>query len=195
MASSSSSVIGVSSIFHTPALELATSSCNSVRRTTSSAIASLPLPLSDWPHFNSLIAKTKTHLTLRHRHRQSHIIICSAIATPDSILSEEAFKGLGDLSDFGDAVYHSQTQTDSSPPDVDELAISKLGLPHRLVQTLEKRGITHLFPIQVFFLSLCPYLFIHLILCILFYFFIILTLFYHPLFFFCNCLVSKPVGF
>lgn len=33
--------------------------------------------------------------------------------------------------------------------DEDELAIARLGLPEQLVSTLEKRGITHLFPIQV----------------------------------------------
>ncbi|KAH0850865.1 hypothetical protein HID58_095182 [Brassica napus] len=60
----------------------------------------------------------------------------SAVATPNSVLSEEAFKSLG-LSDNG-----------SEEDDGEELAISKLGLPQRLGESLEKRGITHLFPIQ-----------------------------------------------
>ena len=40
--------------------------------------------------------------------------------------------------------YHSPSDDDG-----EELAISKLGLPQRLGESLEKRGITHLFPIQV----------------------------------------------
>ncbi|XP_020594754.1 DEAD-box ATP-dependent RNA helicase 3-like, partial [Phalaenopsis equestris] len=35
-----------------------------------------------------------------------------------------------------------------SEGDKDELDVSKLGLPEQLVDILQKRGITHLFPIQ-----------------------------------------------
>lgn len=82
----------------------------------------------------------------------------SAIATPNSVLSEETFKKLGtggfseseiDVSeDEGGLVYEGGEAESASE---DELALSKLGLPQRLVESLEKRGITHLFPIQVCF--------------------------------------------
>lgn len=79
----------------------------------------------------------------------------SAIATPNSVLSEEAFKKLG-TGGF------SESEVDASEDEggflseggkaervsEDELALSKLGLPQRLVESLEKRGITQLFPIQ-----------------------------------------------
>ncbi|KAJ8773020.1 hypothetical protein K2173_028197 [Erythroxylum novogranatense] len=72
-----------------------------------------------------------------------------AIATPNSILSEEAFKGLdGGLSDFSDEDDVSDEQSQASTLDADELDISKLGLPVRLVESLRQRGITSLFPIQ-----------------------------------------------
>jgi ATP-dependent RNA helicase DDX21 len=58
----------------------------------------------------------------------------AAVASPNSVLSEHAFKRL---------------QLGSDDEDEEELAIARLGLPDELVATLEKRGITHLFPIQV----------------------------------------------
>lgn len=71
-----------------------------------------------------------------------------AIATPNSVLSEEAFKDLGGLSnDVKDDDYASRT--DGEQASEDGLAIADLGLPQQLVESLEKRGITHLFPIQV----------------------------------------------
>ncbi|KAL7205590.1 hypothetical protein ACSBR2_018512 [Camellia fascicularis] len=81
-------------------------------------------------------------------------IVASAVATPNSsVLSEEAFKGLGgfgqDSLDVSD--YDSETEVSkllSGDGGEDELAVSNLGLPQRLVQSLENRGITHLFPIQ-----------------------------------------------
>lgn len=79
-----------------------------------------------------------------------------AIATPNSVLSEEAFKGLGDFSKDSldsESEYDSETEA-AEPANEDELALSKLGLPKRLVDTLERRGISSLFPIQVVFLSL-----------------------------------------
>ncbi|XP_052194443.1 DEAD-box ATP-dependent RNA helicase 3, chloroplastic [Diospyros lotus] len=75
----------------------------------------------------------------------------SAVATPNSsVLSEEAFKGLGGFGGesigVDDAEYGSDYEV-STPAD-DELDIEKLGLPQRLVKSLQNRGITHLFPIQ-----------------------------------------------
>ncbi|XP_071685900.1 DEAD-box ATP-dependent RNA helicase 3, chloroplastic-like [Rutidosis leptorrhynchoides] len=86
--------------------------------------------------------------------------VTSATATPNSILSEKAFKGLGVFDEDSDRDYDdggSETEeglvtesdgVNSDEDDDDELAITKLGLPQRLVQSLEKREITKLFPIQ-----------------------------------------------
>lgn len=76
------------------------------------------------------------------------------------MLSDEAFKRLGlfekDSLNVGDEdEYGSGIQRTASPGgrgSDDELDISNLGLPQRLVEALEKRGITQLFPIQVRFL-------------------------------------------
>lgn len=79
-----------------------------------------------------------------------------AIATPNSVLSEEAFKNLGRGFSEEDEPGVSENEDDASEDEgsggvsEDELAVSKLGLPQQLVETLDKRGITHLFPIQVF---------------------------------------------
>ncbi|WVZ08220.1 hypothetical protein V8G54_021566 [Vigna mungo] len=74
----------------------------------------------------------------------------SAIATPNSsLLSEEAFKGLGRHFDQTDHQFeHSSDSLSAEPSNSDELDISKLDLPSRLVDSLKSRGITHLFPIQ-----------------------------------------------
>ncbi|TKY52376.1 DEAD-box ATP-dependent RNA helicase 3 [Spatholobus suberectus] len=74
----------------------------------------------------------------------------SAIATPtSSLLAEQPFKGLtldgvADNDQFG---HDYETDTPANVSD-HELDISKLGLPSRLVHSLQKRGITTLFPIQ-----------------------------------------------
>ncbi|KAH0851022.1 hypothetical protein HID58_095089 [Brassica napus] len=112
------STVGVPSLYQVPHLE--TSKPTSQKRSCFS-----PLSL-DNPFFSSPISLRTTRL----------IHSSSAVATPNSVLSEEAFKSLG-LSDNG-----------SEEDDGEELAISKLGLPQRLGESLEKRGITHLFPIQ-----------------------------------------------
>uniref|UniRef100_A0A0E0KKZ7 RNA helicase n=1 Tax=Oryza punctata TaxID=4537 RepID=A0A0E0KKZ7_ORYPU len=82
-----------------------------------------------------------------------------AIASPNSVLSEHAFKRL-QLSDeeeeesegYEEGAYGSDEEgveaVGGGEGDEDELAIARLGLPEQLVSTLEKRGITHLFPIQ-----------------------------------------------
>lgn len=90
------------------------------------------------------------------RSNSSISFVPSAVATPNSsVLSEEAFKGLGFAKgglDVSDSEYEEDFGGEGeevAAVDKDELALSKLGLPQRLVDTLEKRGITSLFPIQV----------------------------------------------
>ncbi|KAF7805003.1 DEAD-box ATP-dependent RNA helicase 3, chloroplastic [Senna tora] len=133
-----SSVIGVSSIYQTPSLELYKRAT-----TTTPATTSISLQVSDnKSHFNNVL---RAHLTNN----------ASAIATPNSsVLSEEAFKGIGrGFSDKDplDDVIQDEDYGDDSENDADnddELDVTKLGLPSRLVDSLHNRGITHLFPIQ-----------------------------------------------
>ncbi|KAG2278536.1 hypothetical protein Bca52824_061091 [Brassica carinata] len=122
------STVGVPSLYQVPHLE--TSKPTSKKRSTS-----LSLSL-DNPFFSSPLSLRRTRLI------RSSLLPPSAVATPNSVLSEKAFKSLG-LSDEFDLEEGS-----SSEDDAEELAISKLGLPQRLGESLEKRGITHLFPIQ-----------------------------------------------
>ncbi|GFY89227.1 DEAD box RNA helicase [Actinidia rufa] len=108
------------------------------------------LPLAaEKPHFVGLKGSA-SHL--RHKKLGGGV---SAVATPNSsVLSEEAFKRLGRFDkesvNVSDADYDSEDEetTSSGADSVDELAISELGLPPRLVESLESRGITQLFPIQ-----------------------------------------------
>ncbi|WVZ61114.1 hypothetical protein U9M48_011036 [Paspalum notatum var. saurae] len=80
----------------------------------------------------------------------------AAVASPNSVLSEHAFKRLqlgSDDEDGDEGVYGSDGDEGFEAEvgfqgDEEELAIARLGLPDDLVATLEKRGITHLFPIQ-----------------------------------------------
>ncbi|KAL5580446.1 hypothetical protein UlMin_012888 [Ulmus minor] len=139
------SIIGVSSIYQTPSLE-------SYRRVASStAVSTAPsssLPFSEKSHFNSVLRAYNS----KSGSRQGVGLVTSAIATPNSVLSEEAFKGLGDFSKESLGVsdgedYESEGDLGSASDD-DELAVTKLGLPERLVDSLKKRGITNLFPIQ-----------------------------------------------
>ncbi|ONK61416.1 uncharacterized protein A4U43_C08F29680 [Asparagus officinalis] len=75
----------------------------------------------------------------------------SSIATPNSVLSEEAFKGLGfeleEKEEEGEGGYASEDGEEAGGDD-DDLAVPKLGLPQKLVDSLLKRGIAELFPIQ-----------------------------------------------
>lgn len=145
------SIIGVSSIYQTPSLEPYRRVAASSSTAASAAPSSLPFP--DKSHFNSVLRAYNSRLG---GGGGGGGLVASAIATPNSVLSEEAFKGLGDFSkdslddDFSDeADYESdEGELGSASVDDDELAISKLGLPQRLVDSLEKRGITDLFPIQ-----------------------------------------------
>ncbi|KAL8168222.1 hypothetical protein V2J09_009721 [Rumex salicifolius] len=142
----SSSIIGVSSVYP-PTVELS-------RRNQSPSLASL---FSDKSHFAgskaracSLPSPSPAPLP-----RNLRLVTSSAIATPNSVLSEEAFKGF--RGGFEDFISDTEGEEDddefdgeegSLEADKDELAISKLGLPHKLVDALKKRGITDLFPIQ-----------------------------------------------
>lgn len=76
----------------------------------------------------------------------------SAVASANSVISEEALGRLGLSSGGGlnlDDDYEEEDISDFENGDEDQnLAISRLGLPESLVQSLNKRGITHLFPIQ-----------------------------------------------
>lgn len=78
------------------------------------------------------------------------------MASPNSVLSEHAFKRLQLGSDdedeegpYGSDADEGLEAGEGFQGDEEELAIARLGLPDELVATLEKRGITHLFPIQV----------------------------------------------
>ncbi|KAJ4721835.1 DEAD-box ATP-dependent RNA helicase [Melia azedarach] len=148
----SSSIAGVSS--STPFIEV---SCKRTATTTASSSSFWSLPLADKSHFNSLIASSSgvgagvgKPLVLKKSggFKQSVTFVPSAIATPNSVLSEEAFKGLGDFSKNSASLDEEEDYESQTDSDEDELAISKLGLSDRLVQSLEKRGITRLFPIQ-----------------------------------------------
>ncbi|CAN6469580.1 unnamed protein product [Victoria cruziana] len=74
--------------------------------------------------------------------------VCSAIATPNSVLSEEAFKGFRGLSSRELDVEEEFGFQSGGEGGEDDLAIANLELPEQLVESLQKRGITHLFPIQ-----------------------------------------------
>ncbi|KAL8208835.1 hypothetical protein R6Q57_008247 [Mikania cordata] len=75
-------------------------------------------------------------------------VVASAVSARNSVLTEPAFEGLA-LFDKASSLdlEDGESQFEASIDD-DELAVSRLGLPQRLVETLEKRGITKLFPIQ-----------------------------------------------
>ncbi|XP_050273332.1 DEAD-box ATP-dependent RNA helicase 3, chloroplastic [Quercus robur] len=141
------SFIGVSSIYQTPTLEL-------YRRTTPTTAATKDN--KSLLHFNYVLkAYYNTNTNQTHKPHHSLSLVPSAIATSNSsVLSEEAFKGLGALDayyddDDDDNINSSgAAATSTSPEDDHELAVSELGLPQRLVQSLHTRGITHLFPIQ-----------------------------------------------
>ncbi|XP_068659481.1 DEAD-box ATP-dependent RNA helicase 3, chloroplastic-like [Aristolochia californica] len=136
------SIVGVSSFCQNPSLEFS-------RRVSSSLTSVEKL------QFVGLKASNKT-LEACCSIRSSGatpLLIPSAIATPNSVLSEEAFKGLGgfskgSLEDEGDEYGSEVEASEAEEGSQDDLAIASLALPQQLVDSLEKRGITHLFPIQ-----------------------------------------------
>ncbi|ESQ32170.1 hypothetical protein EUTSA_v10003698mg [Eutrema salsugineum] len=129
------STVGVPSLYQVPHLEI--SKPNSKKRSGCLALS------LDKPFFSPISLRRTRLIHSSSSSTSSSLLIPSAVATPNSVLSEEAFKSLG-LSD------HDEFDLDGndSSDDAEELAISKLGLPQRLGESLEKRGITHLFPIQ-----------------------------------------------
>ncbi|RZR72178.1 hypothetical protein BHM03_00011037 [Ensete ventricosum] len=156
--------IGVSSLYRTPSLDL------SARRV-------FPCR-SDKPHSCSGLLKVSAaaaskrfgSLCLGAQRRGSRarcpMFVPSAVASPNSVLSEEAFQGFRGLSKssleegeeegYDADAYESEEQEEGSSSataghDENELAIASLDLPQQLVSSLEKRGITHLFAIQYAF--------------------------------------------
>ncbi|KAJ0640965.1 putative RNA helicase transcription factor interactor and regulator CCHC(Zn) family [Helianthus annuus] len=131
----SSSFIGISSIFHkNPSLEIL----------STTKFSTLHLP-----HFTSLKSASRPHHNTAGATGGSGFVT-AATATPNNILTEKAF-GVFDednLYDDDDDDDESEVKFDEDGGGDGELAVSKLGLPQRLVQSLEKRGITSLFPIQ-----------------------------------------------
>ncbi|KAJ8466167.1 hypothetical protein OPV22_028719 [Ensete ventricosum] len=142
-AAAATTTIGVSSLVRTPSLDIST------RRVL--------LYRFDKPRSSSSLLKVCG--------AAPRLFVPSAIASPNSVLSEEAFKGFRRLSkspleegedeeeEYGSDAYNSEEEGSGSSSaaagqDKDELAIASLDLPPQLVSTLEKRGITHLFPIQ-----------------------------------------------
>ena len=150
----SSSIIGVSIYHKNPSLE-------QLSRKIAAPAAPVHLPRSTVKtHFTSLKVTSKLKPNSTGVSGGS-AFVASATAAPNSVLSENAFKGLGvfdeDSSlDDSDREYTDDSENEGSidisagnAVDDDELSITKLGLPQRLVQSLEKREITRLFPIQV----------------------------------------------
>ncbi|GMI79412.1 embryo defective 1138 [Hibiscus trionum] len=132
----------MASIHTAPSLEVASSATNRRKITPpASTSRSLSLPFTFKSQFNALVVSGSPLLGCFN-----HSFVPRAVATPNSVLSEQAFEGLSLHQD--DDVYDSETEAESSSINDDELDVSKLGLPQRLVDTLVKRGITHLFPIQ-----------------------------------------------
>lgn len=155
MACSSSSIIGVSSIYHKNPSQIEHLSRKITTPTTTTTTTSATLLRStDKTHFTSLISTVRVTGA-----GGCSGFVTSATATPNSILSDKAFKGLGVFDENSSSVDDSDTEYDDGSEienkeddnDDDELAITKLGLPKRLVESLEKREITRLFPIQVIF--------------------------------------------
>lgn len=152
-----SSITGLSLFCHAQSPEL------SRKPAPLPSASSVSLPFTDKPHFNSLVTGPCADGNAR-RHfggfkgSLSGFVPC-AIATPNSVLSEEAFKSLGrgfseeDEPGVSENEDYATVDDGSGGVSEDELAVSMLGLPQRLVEALEKRGITHLFPIQVLLLS------------------------------------------
>lgn len=154
------SILGVSSIYQTPSLKLYKRTIACTTPQTNPPSSSLAFP--DRSNFNSVLRAcntTSTSTDTKAASRHGLGLVSSAIATPNSVLSEEAFKGLGDFSeasldDSDDNEDYASEDEPSSASNSAELAVSKLGLPQRLVDSLHGRGITDLFPIQVTFFSL-----------------------------------------
>ncbi|RDX71750.1 DEAD-box ATP-dependent RNA helicase 3, chloroplastic, partial [Mucuna pruriens] len=139
------SIIGVSSIYQTPSLEL-------YQRPNTTSTSSVRLQcLDSKSHFNNVL-RAHRHTTgpnFKTGLKPTLTFVPSAVATPNSsLLSEEAFKGLGRGFDQNDDEFGLAAAAPAESANPDELDVSKLNLPPRLVESLQGRGITHLFPIQ-----------------------------------------------
>ncbi|KAG8363992.1 hypothetical protein BUALT_Bualt19G0080000 [Buddleja alternifolia] len=134
MASSSSSILGVPSIYQTH---------DQSRKPTSITTPPLSFRFST---VHNPFRPFSSASRLKHGASTSNSFVASAVFTPNSsVLSEEAFKGLGGFGNVSESEYED---SEEGVINEDELDMTKLGLPQRLVETLEKRGITQLFPIQ-----------------------------------------------
>ncbi|XP_058084022.1 DEAD-box ATP-dependent RNA helicase 3, chloroplastic [Magnolia sinica] len=134
------SIVGVSTLYRIPCLE----HC----RRTSPLSPSEKLQLGGLRAAPGRVLEACCPLRSSRDPRPNPLFISSAIATPNSVLSEEAFKGLGGFSKEDDYSLQTDGSEGEAAEDDDNLAIASLGLPQQLVDSLEKRGITHLFPIQ-----------------------------------------------
>ncbi|MBA0561583.1 hypothetical protein Golob_018398 [Gossypium lobatum] len=137
----------MASIHQTPSLEVSSSAANTRKITPPTPSTSrFSLPFTFKSQFNALVVGGRPLLG-----GFNHSSVPRAVATPNSVLSEQAFEGLS-LHQEDDDVYDSEGEVESGfeseSTHGDELDLSKLGLPQRLVDSLLKRGITHLFPIQ-----------------------------------------------
>ncbi|MED6109875.1 hypothetical protein PIB30_037532 [Stylosanthes scabra] len=143
------SFIGVSSIYQTPSTTL------ELHKRPPLPTSSLSLDTKS--HFNNVLRAHLSTNNAKGTFKPTLTFVPSAIATPNSsVLSEEAFKGIGSGDDFLEndddddflGGFGSETDDGSAAPSSEELDVAKLGLPSRLVDSLSKRGITELFPIQ-----------------------------------------------
>lgn len=145
------SIIGVSSIYQAPSIEPYRRVADGNPSSSSSLAPSSLLPFPEKSHFNSVL-RAYNNGKSGSRGGGGGVgggLVVSAIATPNSALS---FK-LGNFSDEFDDEDGGDYETEgaesgSDSAESDELALTKLGLPVKLVEALAKRGITHLFPIQ-----------------------------------------------
>ncbi|XXG78832.1 hypothetical protein AAC387_Pa09g0010 [Persea americana] len=155
----SSIIAGISSFHHqspspSPCLELSKRTSSSSSSSSSLSLSSSPLQKFPLGEGGGCLLKPWKFQGFGHPFPFSSSLRISfsrhcpcAIATPNSVLSEEAFKGLGLSKDVADDDYASKTDGEAASSE-DNLAVSDLGLPQQLVDTLQKRGISNLFPIQ-----------------------------------------------
>eukprot|EP00252_Welwitschia_mirabilis_P023860 TRINITY_DN6866_c0_g1_i1.p1 TRINITY_DN6866_c0_g1~~TRINITY_DN6866_c0_g1_i1.p1 ORF type:complete len:755 (+),score=154.71 TRINITY_DN6866_c0_g1_i1:431-2695(+) len=86
--------------------------------------------------------------------RASRLRCPAAVYSPNSVVSENALKTLDFAStddigpDFGNEDNDYSKVAAEAQGNEEDLAISNLGLDSRIVEALQKRGISHLFPIQ-----------------------------------------------
>ncbi|XP_042518418.1 DEAD-box ATP-dependent RNA helicase 3, chloroplastic-like [Macadamia integrifolia] len=147
------STIGVSSIYQTPSSELC------VRNSYFPSLpVSVKLHLFEGLRVsNKGFAVASCSLKRLRDSRRVPLFIPYAIATPNSVLSGQDFKGFGSFSQSQKTLEVKDEKDDYQPETrlvggeqggEDEHSVADLGLPTQLVESLEKRGITHLFPIQ-----------------------------------------------